>query len=198
MMYAICTLSSGPSFFRGWSIAMGSLPKAQDYLLAQLSRLSGVMRAAAVLPNSSSSYLEKVTFLTPSVASSTGLISGSVFVSNYAFSRVGAFTCRLLHTRLNTVFRSARSPADHTSVLPHLEICVHSSDEHCNHWPSGICGCLSCGMEQSSARTPWQKHESDVVPEETENLFIQNQLVNSCATFGAWCKSLLTMLLWIS
>ena len=34
----------------------------------------------------------------------------------------------------------------------------------------------------TGARTPWQKHKSDDVPEETENLFIQNQLVNSCAT----------------
>ena len=56
----------------------------------------------------------------------------------------------------------------------------NSSNEHYNHWPSGICGCLSCCMGQSSARTPWQKPESDDVPEETENLFVQNQLVNSC------------------
>ena len=98
----------------------GLLAKAPDYLLAQLS---GVMRAVARLE--SFSYLEKVTLLTPSVASSTGLTSRSVFVSNYAFLRVGAFTGRLLHTCLNTVFRflSARLPADHTSVLPHLEIC---------------------------------------------------------------------------
>ena len=96
----------------------GLLAKAPDYLLTQLS---GVMCATARL--ASFSYLEKVTFLTPSVASSTGLTSRSVFVLKYAFSRVGAFTGRLLHTCLNTVFRSARSPADHTSVLPHLEIC---------------------------------------------------------------------------
>ena len=33
----------------------------------------------------------------------------------------------------------------------------------------------------------WNWNNNDV-PEETENLFIQNQLVNSCATlFGAWC-----------
>ena len=58
-----------------------------------------------------------------SVTSPTGLTSRSVFVSSYAFSRVGASTGRLLHTCLSTVFRSARSQADHTSVLPHLEIC---------------------------------------------------------------------------
>ena len=112
-----CTLSSGPSFFPGWIIAMGSLPKHRTIFWLNCPVW------CVLLPDSSSSYLEKVTFLTPSVASSTGLTSRSMFVSNYLFSRVGAFTCRLLHTCLNTVFRSARSPVDHTSGLPHLEIC---------------------------------------------------------------------------
>ena len=44
MMHA--TLSSGPSFFRGWIIAMGSLPKHQTIVWL---KLSGVMRAAARL-----------------------------------------------------------------------------------------------------------------------------------------------------
>ena len=77
----------------------GLLAKAPDYLLAQLS---GMMRAAARLILQ---LPQKVTLMTPSAASSTGLTSRSVFVSNYAFSRVGAFTGRLLHTCLNTVFR---------------------------------------------------------------------------------------------
>ena len=67
MMHA--TLSSGPSFFRGWIIAMGSLPKHQT--IAWLN----CPVWCVLLPDSSSSYLEKVTFLTPSFASSTGLTS---------------------------------------------------------------------------------------------------------------------------
>ena len=76
-----------------------------------------------LLPDSSSNCLVKVMCLTPSVASSTGLTSRSVFVSSYVFSRVDASTGRLFPTCRSTVFRSVRSLADHTSVLPHLEIC---------------------------------------------------------------------------
>ena len=95
MMHA--TLSSGPSFFRGWIIATGSLPKHRTIFWLNCPVW------CVLLPDSSSSYLEKVTFLTPSVASSTGLTSRSMFVSNCAFSRVGAFTGRLLHTCLNCI-----------------------------------------------------------------------------------------------
>ena len=84
MMHA--TLSSGPSFFRDWIIAMGSLPKHRTIFWFN----SPVW--CVLLPDSSSSYLEKVTLLTPSIASSTGLTSRNVFVLKYAFSRVGAFT----------------------------------------------------------------------------------------------------------
>ena len=68
------------------SFEAGLLQRApcQSTGLSSGSILSGVMRAAArrilQLPR-------KVTFLTPSVASSTSLTSRSVFVSNQAFSR---------------------------------------------------------------------------------------------------------------
>ena len=61
------TLSSGPSFFRGWIIAMRSLPKHRTIFWLNC------LVWCVLLPDSSSSYLDKVTFLTPSVASSTGL-----------------------------------------------------------------------------------------------------------------------------
>ena len=189
MMHA--TLSSGPSFFLGWIIATGYLPTHRTIFWLNCPVW------CVLLPGSSSSYLEKVTFLTPSVASSTGLTSWSVFVSNYAFSRVGAFTGWLLHTCLGTVFRSARSPI--TPPFCRIWRSVHSCDEHCNHWPSGICGCLSCGMEQSSARTPcmtkaWVWRRSG----KNWKLIYSKSTSKLLCDFGAWCKLLLTMLLWLS
>ena len=74
-------------------------------------------------PGVDANCFAKVTCLTPSIASFTGSTSRSGFVSSCAFSRVVPSMDRLLPAYRGTVFRSARSPADHTSVLPHLEIC---------------------------------------------------------------------------
>ena len=132
--------------------------------------------------DSSSNCLENVTFLTPSVASSTGLTSRSVFVSSYMRSRASVHPRVGSLTYLSKYCIPVSSIDSITPPFCRIWRSVHSSDEHCNHWPSGICVRLSCCMEQSYARTPWQKLQSDDVPEETENLFIQNQLVNSCVT----------------
>ena len=126
----------------------GLLAKAPDYLLAQLS---GVMRAAArlilQLPRKSHvsdaihrqlhwlDISERVRFKLCVLA--RRCINGLVpsYLSRYCIpvsSIAGRFTPPFC-----LIWRS-----------------VHSSDKHCNHWPSGICGGLSCGMEQSSARTP--------------------------------------------
>ena len=59
----------------------------------------------------------------PSAASSTGLTSQSGSVSNCACSRIAVSMEQLLPTYRSAVFRSIRSPDDHTSVQPHLEIC---------------------------------------------------------------------------
>ena len=132
-----------------------------------LSFGSTVMQVRCVLlPDSSSSYLKKVTFLTPpSPAPLAWHLRACSFQTMRLARRCihGSAPAFYRHTCLNTVFRSARSPADHTcrSITPPFcrsWISVHSRDEHCNYWPLRICGCLSCGMEQSSARTPWQKH----------------------------------------
>ena len=110
------TLSSEPSFFQGWTIATDSSPKHRTIFWLNYPVW------CALLPDSFSSCLARVKCPTPSVASSTGSTSRSGFVLSCAFSRIVASTEQLLPTCRGTVFRSARSPAGHTSALPHQEI----------------------------------------------------------------------------
>ena len=111
------TLSSEPSFSRGSIIATSFLPKRRTIFWLNCPVW------CLLLPDSSSICLAKVMCLMPTVASFTGWTSRRGFISSCVFLRIVASMDRLLSTYRSTVFRSARSTADHTFVLPHLEIC---------------------------------------------------------------------------
>ena len=110
-------LSSEPSCSRGWIIATDSLPKHRTIFWLNCPVW------CEPLPESSSNCLAEVRCPMPSAASSTGSTSRSGSVSNCAYSRIAVSMEQLLPTYRSAVFRSVRSPDDHTSVQPHLEIC---------------------------------------------------------------------------
>ena len=154
----------------------GLLAKAPDYLLAQLS---GVMRAAArlilQLPRKSHVYdairrqfhwldiSERVPFKLCVLARRCIHGSAPSYLSKYCIP-VSSIAGR-------SHLRSAASgdlfiPATNTVTIG----------------PRTFAVACPAAWNSLPPETPWQEHESDDVPEETENSFIQNQLVNSCVT----------------
>ena len=110
-------LSSEPSCSRGWIIATDSLPKHRTKFWLNCPVW------CEPLPESFFNCLAEVRCPMPFVASATGSTSRSGSVSNCACSRIAVSMEQLLPTYRGAVFRSARSPDDHTCVQPHLEIC---------------------------------------------------------------------------
>ena len=91
------TLSSRPSFFRGWIIAMGSLPKHRTIFWLNCPVW------CVLLPDSSSSYLRAKSHVSDAIRRQLHWLDISErvrFKLCVANSRVGAFTGRLLHTCL--------------------------------------------------------------------------------------------------
>ena len=156
----------------------GLLAKAPDYLLAQLS---GMMRAAARLilhlpqkSHVSDAIRRQLHWLDTSERVRFKLcVRARRCIKGSAPSYLSKYCIPVSSIAGRSHLRSAASgdlfiPATNTVTIGPRAFAV-ACPAAWNSLPPG-------------ARTPWQKHESDDVPEETENLFIQNQLVNSCAT----------------
>ena len=152
-----------------------------------------------LLPDSDSSYLEKVTFLTPSVAGSTGLTSRSVFVSNCVLAR------RCIHGSAPSYLSKYCIPVSSIAGRSHLRSAA-SGDLFIPATNTVTIGprafAVACPaawnigtvFRQNSMTRAWVWWRSG----RNWKLIYSKSTSKLLCDFGAWCKSLLAMLLWLS